>query len=403
MENMKDHRDIAKDMDLFHFEEHSPGMVFWHPKGFVLFKAIEDYMRTVHKKYGYLEIKTPLMLNRSLWEKSGHWEKFAENMFVIPADNDEKQTYAMKPMSCPAHIEIYRKGLRSYKDLPLRYNEFGMCHRNEPSGALAGIMRLRQFTQDDAHIFCTKDQILNETKNYIKMLREVYSEFNFDDFSIKFATRPENRVGSDEVWDQAEASLEDACKELELKYTINPGEGAFYGPKLEFTLKDLLDREWQCGTIQVDFNLTAKDRLDVSYINEQGEKEHPVLIHHAVLGSLERWVGVLLENQGGQLPSWLSPVQIVVASIVNDVDDYAREIHSILVNNDIRAELDVRPAKIGKKILEHTKAHVPLMVIVGRREEENGEINVRAMDGAQQNTTLDVLLKDLSILKKFNA
>jgi len=261
---MKDHRSLARDMSLFHFEEHSPGMVFWHPQGFKLFHNIENYMRNQHRKYGYGEIRSPMMLNQTLWEKSGHWDKFGENIFTVPSETEEKQTYALKPMSCPAHIEIFKgSGVISYKDLPMRFNEMGVCHRNEPSGALNGCMRLRQFTQDDAHIFCTEDQILNETKNYIEMLRETYSEFGFDNFTIKFATRPEKRIGADGVWDKAEASLEAACTELNLEYTINEGEGAFYGPKLEFTLQDNLGRDWQCGTIQVDFNLVKTVRCNL--------------------------------------------------------------------------------------------------------------------------------------------
>jgi len=379
---MKDHRSLARDMNLFHFEEHSPGMVFWHPNGFKLFHAIENYMRYQHIKYGYNEIRTPLMLNKTLWEQSGHWDKFGENIFVVPTEDEDKQTYAIKPMSCPAHIGVYNgSGIKSYKDLPARYNEMGICHRNEPSGALNGCMRLRQFTQDDAHIFCTEEQILGETKNYIEMLRETYSHFGFDKFDIKFATRPNKRIGSDEVWDKSEEALASACKELGIEYEVSPGEGAFYGPKLEFTLQDSLGRDWQCGTIQVDFNLTG--RLDAAYTDATGAKKEPVLIHHAVLGSFERWIGILLEHKNGYLDGDYAPKYCVVTGITNDFDDYVQDI----VNNDLPdAFPDLRYEKIGKKIKQYTKQRVPYLVIVGKKEQEKQTVTVREQATGNQDS-----------------
>jgi len=386
-----DHRDLANELDLFHFEEHSPGMVFWHPQGFKLYHTIESFMREIHKKYGYKEIKTPMMLNKSLWEKSGHWDKFGDNIFVVPSEDDSKQIYAIKPMSCPAHIQVYQKGVKSYRSLPDRYFEFGVVHRNEPSGALAGIMRLRQFTQDDSHIFCTEEQILSETKNYIDMLQEVYKAFGFDNVAVKLATRPEQRIGENALWDKAEKALNDACRELGLDHTINPGEGAFYGPKLEFTLKDNLGRDWQCGTIQIDFNMPK--RLGAVYIDSEGNKQFPVLIHHAVLGSLERWVGILLENSNGELPIWLAPTQVVVASINSDVNDYAQEIYEFLKFRNLNVELDDRNEKINKKIKDAQKDRVPYMLIVGAKEKENNMVNVRKNDGTQDNMTISQFLE----------
>lgn len=394
-----DHRDLANELDLFHFEEESPGMVFWHPEGFKIYRTIESFMREKHKKYGYKEIKTPMMLNKSLWEKSGHWDKFGDSIFVVPSEGEDKQTYAIKPMSCPAHIQVYQKGVKSYRSLPDRYFEFGVVHRNEPSGALLGIMRLRQFTQDDSHIFCMEEQILGETKNYIDMLKEVYKAFGFEDVAVKLATRPEKRIGEDASWDKAEKALENACNELGLDHTINPGEGAFYGPKLEFTLKDNLDREWQCGTIQIDFNMT--ERLGAVYIDSEGKKQHPVLIHHAVLGSLERWVGVLLENSNGVLPLWLAPTQVVVASIRSEVSDYAQQISNELQAFGLNVELDDRNEKINKKIKDAQKRQVPYMLIVGDREKEAKQVNIRKLDGSQTNGSLDKFLSDIKIELKY--
>ena len=376
-----DHRDIANHLDLFHFEEESPGMIFWHPQGFKIFNKIQDYMRQKHKQYGYKEIKTPIMLNKSLWEKSGHWDKFGDNIFVVPAENQEKQTYALKPMSCPAHIQIYRKGIKSYNMLPDRYFEFGIVHRNEPSGSLLSAMRLRQFTQDDAHLFCTEYGILDEIKNYIKMLREVYKDFGFNEISVKLATRPDQRIGADNLWDKAEAALEKACVDSRLSFTINHGEGAFYGPKLEFTLQDNLHRDWQCGTIQIDFNMA--ERLGAYYIDEQGQRQSPVLIHHAVLGSLERWIGILLEHYDGHLPLWLAPTQIVVASIVNDVDDHALKIYKWLQSEGLEVEFDDRGEKIGKKIRDAQALNAPYMAIIGKKEKQSDTATGRRSDGSQ--------------------
>lgn len=388
-----DHRDIANELDLFHFEEESPGMVFWHPQGYKLFKKIEDYMRDQHKKYGYKEVRTPMMLNKTLWEKSGHWDKFGSSIFTVPSVDEDKQTYALKPMSCPAHIQIYRKGVKSYKMLPDRYLEFGVVHRNEPSGALLGAMRLRQFTQDDAHIFCTEEQILSETKNYIDMLQGVYKDFGFEKVAVKLATRPEERIGDDSSWDKAEKALEDACIELGLEYTVNPNEGAFYGPKLEFTLQDNLFRDWQCGTIQVDFNMA--NRLDAVYVDEDGKEQNPVLIHHAVLGSLERWVGVLLENHQGELPLWLAPTQVVVATIVSEVDDYAEMVYQKLLDEGVEVELDIRNEKLGKKIKDSQKRNVPQMIIIGKQEKANKMINVRLLDGTQDTISVGAFIDDI--------
>jgi threonyl-tRNA synthetase len=387
------HQEIATELDLFHFEEHSPGMIFWHPPGYKLFRTIEEFMRKQHVKYGYKEIRTPMMLNKTLWEKTGHWDKFGDSIFIIPTESEDKQTYALKPMSCPGAIQVYQKGVKSHKMLPDRYLEFGVVHRNEPSGSLLGAMRLRQFTQDDAHLFCTEDQILDETENYIKMLQETYAAFGFHDGVVKLATRPEKRIGDDSSWDKAEKALEDACVQLGMEYVVNPGEGAFYGPKLEFTLTDNLDREWQCGTIQIDFNMAK--RLGAVYIDENGDRQNPVLIHHAVLGSLERWVGILLENHNGELPLWLAPVQIVVASIVSDVDDYATKIHRRLLEEGYDAELDIRNEKLGKKIKDAQKRKIPYMSIVGKKEEANDEVNVRLLDGTQSNSSIDVLIHDM--------
>lgn len=374
---MRDHQSLAQEMDLFHFEEHSPGMVFWHPDGFKLFHTIENYMREIHTKYGYKEIRSPMMLNKTLWEKSGHWDKFSDNIFVVPTEDDNKQTYALKPMSCPAHIEIYNSTPKTYKDLPARYMEFGVVHRNESSGSLNGCMRLRQFTQDDAHIFCSEDQILSETVNYIHMVRETYAMFGFTKFDIKLALRPDQRIGSDEIWDKSEQALRDACAELQIEYTEVPNEGAFYGPKLEVTLQDSLNRDWQCGTIQVDFNLTG--RLDAEYINNKDNKVNPVLIHHAVLGSLERWVGIMLENTGGRLPLWLAPTQVTVACITNELDEYASDVCRTLDGLGLRVELDLRSEKINKKIKEANIKKVSYMVIVGKRDLENKEVTIRDM------------------------
>ena len=394
--NIKTHQQIGTEMDLFHFEPHSPAMLFWHPKGASIFNNLESFMRDVHVRRGYQEIKTPVLLNKSLWEKSGHWEKFRENMFIV--DNNKHHDYisvsepahdlfrdvpfALKPMSCPAHIEIFKSGVRSYADLPLRYMEFGMVHRNEPSGAVLGMMRLRQFTQDDAHIFCTHEQILSEAINYIKAVKEVYNKFGFDDVKVKLATRPENRIGEDEDWDNAENSLENACSALDIKPEINKGEGAFYGPKLEFALQDCHGRDWQCGTIQVDFNLAK--RLDAHYIDENNERKTPVILHHAILGSLERWIGIILEQDQGSLPFWLTPVQFVVTGISNKFDNDVRTIYHTLLNslrdkgyNESNIIMDLSNERISKKILNYRSQKIPYCGIVGKKEIEKKSITIR--------------------------
>lgn len=388
---MSDHRELGQSMDLFHFEEESPAMVFWHPLGHRIYRKIENYIREQHRVHGYEEIRTPMILNRSLWELSGHWEKFQEEMFVIPSDENNPHTYALKPMSCPAHIQVYQRGLKSYRDLPERLFEFGVCHRNEPSGAILGMMRLRQFTQDDSHIFCTEDQILGETKNYIDMLRKTYKMFGYEDFSIKFSTRPKNSIGSKAVWEKAEKSLENACKELGLDFELNPGHGAFYGPKLDFVLKDSLGREWQCGTIQIDFNLAK--RLGATYIDKDGKEKHPVLIHHAVLGSLERWTGILLEHYNGHLPLWLAPIQIVVIPVSEKFTEYAAKVEDWVKKSFAISELytilDTNNEKVGKKIALHSKAKVPVIIVVGEREETNNTITIRE-HGVKENREMNL-------------
>lgn len=385
---MYDHRAVAKAMDLFHFEEHSPGMVFWHPMGFVVFRAIEDYMRRVYESHGFLEVRSPLALSRSLWERSGHWDKFGNNMFVVgslkkdnSADGDAEEEainadYALKPMSCPAHIAIYKAQKRSYREIPMRLMEFGMVHRNEPSGTLSGCMRLRQFVQDDAHIFCREADLNNEIGNFLSMVRQVYAAFGYENFAIQISLRPEQRLGSDALWDRAEAALIDACQALGYAYELLPGEGAFYGPKIEVSLEDRLGRSWQCGTIQVDFNLPQI--FDLSFVNQEGKLEQPVMLHQAVLGSIERWIGILLENQGS-LPLWLAPVQVAVASISQKSADWAEAVFARLRRMGIRAELHADDATISKKIRELSQRKVPLIAIVGEREAANGTVNLRRL------------------------
>jgi threonyl-tRNA synthetase len=375
----RDHRKIGKEMGLFHTQEEAVGSVFWHPKGWTLYRMLRNYIRRCIQKDGYVEVCTPQMIDRLLWEESGHWEKFRQNMFI---SESEERVLAIKPMNCPGHIQIFKQGTKSYRDLPLRMAEFGCCHRNEPSGSLYGIMRVRGFVQDDAHIFCTPEQINSETKRFCNLLTKIYKDLGFDSFSVKFSDRPPVRAGSDEIWDLAEDLLQKATKETGLEFTTNKGEGAFYGPKLEFVLKDKLGRDWQCGTLQVDFVLP--ERLGAWYTGEDGEKHHPILLHRAVLGSLERFIGILLEHYAGKLPLWLTPVQMVVATITNDYDVYARKFFNELINNDIRAELDVRAEKISYKIRAHSLAKVPLMAIIGSSEEKNNEITLRKMDGTQE-------------------
>jgi threonyl-tRNA synthetase len=374
----RDHRKLGKEMSLFHFQEEAPGMVFWHPKGWSIYKNLETFVRDRLEKFGYQEIKTPQVVDRKLWEASGHWDKYRENMFITEIDEEhanEKRTNALKPMNCPCHVQVYNHGLKSYKDLPIRFAEFGSCHRYEASGTLHGLMRVRGFTQDDGHIFCTEDQIEEETKLFIELLSGMYKDLGFDNFDIKLSTRPETRVGSDEVWDKAEAALENAISKLDLPFEVVPGEGAFYGPKLDFVLTDAIGREWQCGTFQADFNLP--DRLDAEYVGEDGAKHKPVMIHRAVLGSFERFIGILIENYSGKLPLWLAPNQVAIATIISDADDYAVEIAESLKDNGIRVINDLRNEKIGYKVREHSAAKVPLILALGAREKESRTVSVR--------------------------
>jgi len=372
----RDHRKIGKLLDLFHTQEEAPGMVFWHPKGWTLYQIVEQYMRGVFRDNGYQEIRTPQVVDRSLWERSGHWDKFQAMMFTTHSENRD---YAVKPMNCPCHIQVFNQGLKSYRDLPLRLAEFGSCHRNEPSGTLAGIMRVRNFTQDDAHIFCTEAQIQEEVATFIDLLQKVYAEFGFDDVVIKLSTRPEQRVGSDEVWDKAEAALETALKRKGLEFDLQPGEGAFYGPKIEFSLRDCLNRVWQCGTIQVDFSMPG--RLDATYINEESAKQTPVMLHRAILGSLERFIGILIEHHAGAFPMWLAPLQMVVMNITDAQADYAREVVAELKKNGLRVEADLRNEKITYKIREHSLQRLPYLLIVGDKEVAAKQVAVRTRKG----------------------
>ena len=372
----RDHRKIGKLLDLFHTQEEAPGMVFWHPNGWTLYQVVEQYMRGVFRDNGYQEIRTPQVVDRSLWEKSGHWDKFQAMMFTTHSENRD---YAVKPMNCPCHIQVFNQGLKSYRDLPLRLAEFGSCHRNEPSGTLAGIMRVRNFTQDDAHIFCTEAQIQDEVATFIDLLQKVYAEFGFDDIVVKLSTRPEQRVGSDEVWDKAEAALETALKRKGLEFDLQPGEGAFYGPKIEFSLRDCLNRVWQCGTIQADFSMPG--RLDATYINEDSTKQTPVMLHRAILGSLERFIGILIEHYAGAFPMWLAPQQMVVMNITDAQADYAREVVAELRKNGLRVEADLRNEKITYKIREHSLQRLPYLLIVGDKEVASKQVAVRTRKG----------------------
>jgi len=372
----RDHRKLGKTMNLFHTQEEAPGMVFWHDKGWRIYLAVQDYIRDKLRDHGYQEVHTPTVIDRTLWEKSGHWEKFQDDMFVTES---EKRTFAIKPMNCPAHIQIYNQGLKSYRDLPLRLAEFGSCHRNEPSGTLHGLMRVRGFVQDDAHIFCTEAQILGEVSDFIDLLFEVYRDFGFEDVIIKLSTRPEKRVGADELWDKAEKSLQDALDHKKLDWELQPGEGAFYGPKIEFSLKDCLDRVWQLGTIQLDFSMP--DRLGASYVAEDGSKHVPVMLHRAILGSLERFIGILIEHYAGALPLWLAPVQAVVMNITDNQAEYAKKVEETLKKQGIRANLDLRNEKIGFKIREHTIQRTPYLLVIGDREAESDTVAVRTRSG----------------------
>ena len=395
----RDHRKLGKEMSLFHFQEEAPGMVFWHPNGWTIYRLLEDFIREKLSDYGYQEIRTPQVVDRKLWEASGHWDKYRENMFITEIDEEhanEKRTNALKPMNCPCHVQVYNQGLKSYRDLPLRFAEFGSCHRYEASGTMHGLMRVRGFTQDDGHIFCTEEQIESETKLFIELLSNIYKDLGFDSFDIKLSTRPEVRVGSDEVWDKAEQALESAIKKLDLPYTLEEGDGAFYGPKLDFVLTDAIGREWQCGTFQADFNLP--ERLEAEYVGEDGKKHIPVMIHRAVLGSFERFIGVLIENYSGKLPFWLAPVQVVVASITSDVDDYAEKVALALEEKGIRCSLDLRNEKISYKVREHSSTKTPVIMALGKREQESNSVSVRRIgSNNNESISLEQALKDLSI------
>ncbi len=368
----RDHRKLGKELSLFHIQEEAAGMVFWHPAGHMLWQTLEDYMRRMQRDNGYHEIKTPQLVDRKLWEASGHWEKFRQNMYTI---DSEERVFALKPMNCPCHVQIFNHALRSYRELPLRLSEFGSCHRYEPSGALHGLMRVRNFVQDDAHIFCTPQQITAETLAYCNMLQTIYSDLGFDSFSVKFSDRPAVRAGSDETWDKAEGALRDAVQEAGYEITLNSGEGAFYGPKLEFVLRDAIGRDWQCGTLQVDF--VMPERLDAHYIGEDSQRHRPVMLHRAILGSFERFIGILIEQYAGAFPLWLAPTQVVVATVVSDADDYAQKVQQILQNAGIRAVVDARSDKISYKVREHMHAKVPILLAVGRREAEEGTVSMR--------------------------
>ena len=398
----RDHRKLGKEMDLFHFQDEAPGMVFWHPYGWNIYKTLQSFIRNKLDKNGYLEINTPQVVDRKLWEASGHWDKYRENMFITEIDEEhanEKRVNALKPMNCPCHVQVYNQGIRSYKDLPIRYAEFGSCHRYEASGTMHGLMRVRGFTQDDGHIFCTQDQIESETALFISLLSEIYSDLGFKEFDIKLSTRPEVRIGSDEVWDKAESALENAIKKLDYPYKVDEGDGAFYGPKLDFVLTDAIGREWQCGTFQADFNLP--DRLDAEYVGEDGNKHHPVMIHRAILGSFERFIGILIENYAGKLPFWLAPQQVVIASIVSEVNDYAIEVQELLKDQDVRAEIDLRNEKISYKVRDHSSKKVPIILAIGKKEKIDQTVSVRRI-GSNDTEVLD-LKEAIKQIKKENS
>ncbi|AHF01896.1 threonyl-tRNA synthetase [Thiomicrospira aerophila AL3] len=390
----RDHRKLGKMLDLFHLEDIAPGMAFWHPKGTMLYRVVEDYMREQIHQNGYEEIRTPFIMDRILWEKSGHWDKFKDNMFTT---HTEHRDYAVKPMNCPGHIMVYNRHLHSYRDLPVRVAEFGTVHRNESSGTLHGLMRVRSFTQDDAHIFCTEDQIKDEVQGCIDLVYQTYADFGFDKIEVKFSTRPEQRVGSDAVWDQAEAALEQTLRDAGLEYDLQPGEGAFYGPKIEFSLRDCIGRVWQCGTIQLDFSMTQGERLNAVYVGQDNDKHHPVMIHRAILGSLERFVGILIEHYEGRFPTWLAPVQLVVAPISQSHSQYVTEFAEKLKKQGFRVETDLRNEKVGFKIREHTLQRVPYILVAGDQEVADQTITVRARNGDNLGSmTLDALLSHLS-------
>ena len=383
----RDHRKIGKEMNLFHFQDEAPGMVFWHPNGWTIYRNLRNFVRDKLQSNGYIEVNTPQVIDRKLWEASGHWDKYRENMFITEIDEEhanEKRINALKPMNCPGHVQIYNQGIKSYKDLPLKYAEFGLCHRYEPSGTMHGLMRVRAFTQDDGHIFCTEDQIESETKLFIDFLSEIYADLGFTKFDIKLSTRPEMRVGSDKTWDKAEEALESAINNLGHPYRIDHGDGAFYGPKLDFVLTDAIGREWQCGTFQLDFNLA--ERLDAQYVGEDGKKHFPVMIHRAVLGSFERFIGILIENYAGKLPLWLAPIQIMIAPIISDANDYADTVKKEFVNNGFRVEIDKRNEKISYKVREHSLSKIPYILALGKKEIADNTVNVRKIGSKDTNT-----------------
>ena len=389
----RDHRKLGREMDLFHFQEESPGSVFWHTKGWLLFQTLINYMKKRQDAAGYFEINTPDIMDKSLWEKSGHWEKFSDSMFTT--EEKENRIYALKPMSCPGAVQVYKQGIKSYRDLPLRLAEFGKVHRYEPSGALHGLMRVRGFTQDDAHIFCTEDQITEECITVCNLILSIYKDFGFEDIHIKFSDRPEKRVGSDAIWDKSEQALKIAIEASGLSYTHNPGEGAFYGPKIEFVLRDAIGRDWQCGTLQVDLNLP--DRLSANFIAEDGQKYAPVMLHRALFGSIERFIGILIENYSGRLPLWLAPTQIVIATITSDTNTYAEEVFSMLREKNLRTEIDIRNEKIGYKIREHSTAKIPVLIIIGKQEAEQRKLSVRRLGSNDTaNFDLDTIITSLT-------
>ncbi|MCC8417661.1 MAG: threonine--tRNA ligase [Rickettsia endosymbiont of Bryobia graminum] len=376
----RDHRKLGKELGLFHFQEEAQGMVFWHDRGWNIYRTIEQYIRTKIRKNGYTEVKTPVLVDKSLWEASGHWEKFREDMFALNTEHDK--ILALKPMNCPCHVQIFKQGIKSYRDLPLRMSEFGLCHRNEASGALHGLMRVRALTQDDAHIFCTEEQINSETVNFCRLLTEVYKDFGFTDIKIKFSDRPTLRAGTDEVWDKAESALKTAVEEAGYTYILSPGDGAFYGPKLEFCLKDSIGREWQCGTLQVDFVLP--ERLDANYIAASGEKKRPVMLHRAILGSFERFIGILIEEYAGRFPLWLAPVQVAITTITSDLNDYALEVNKLLINEGIRTDINISSEKINAKIRDFSNQKVPIIAVIGKQEVTNNTVTIRQLGSEEQ-------------------
>lgn len=375
----RDHRKLGHELDLFHFQEEAQGMVFWHDKGWSIYNTIEQYIRKKIRKNGYTEVKTPVLVDKSLWEASGHWEKFRDDMFALETDD---KTLALKPMNCPCHVQIFKQGIKSYRDLPLRMSEFGLCHRNEASGALHGLMRVRSLVQDDAHIFCAAEQITDETVSFCKLLTEVYKDFGFTDIKVKFSDRPEIRAGSNEVWDKAENALKEAVEQAGFNYTLNPGEGAFYGPKLEFVLTDAIGRQWQCGTLQMDFVLP--ERLDASYVAASGEKKRPVMLHRAILGSLERFIGILIEEYVGRFPLWLAPVQVAIATITSDLNDYALEVQKALIDNGVRTDFNISPDKINYKIREFSNQKIPMIAVFGKQEQANKQVAIRRLGTTDQ-------------------